>query len=184
MSQPPGQDIERPAAGVVVVVLRKGLQPLREGFGRSDGILLDCVEQLFHAGAGEVKPSGVDPRAAAVVSVAAAREQVAERRRERLLVALYSAAQPRELDMDGAVDEALGVGVAVVERAERIEAGCEGVAHEGIPGLEIDQVAACAAFVALPPLLDVAHRAVARQIGAGQQSRTPLLFQQVGEGED
>ena len=86
--------------------------------------------------------------------------------------------------MDGVVDEALGVGVAVVERAERIEAGCEGVAHEGIPGLEIDQVAACAAFVALPPLLDVAHRAVARQIGAGQQSRTPLLFQQVGEGED
>lgn len=86
--------------------------------------------------------------------------------------------------MDGVVDEALGVGVAVVERAERIEAGCEGVAHEGIPGLEIDQVAACAAFVALPPLLDVAHRAVARQIGAGQQGRTPLLFQQVGEGED
>ena len=86
--------------------------------------------------------------------------------------------------MDGVVDEALGVGVAVVERAERIEAGCEGVAHEGIPGLEIDQVAACAAFVALPPFLDVTHRAVARQIGAGQQGRTPLLFQQVGEGED
>ena len=77
------------------------------------------------------------------------------------------------------VDITLRVGVRFRQRVEGIDRIDHSSGQIGVVLLEVDPVAFDGAPVAFEPFPDVAHSAVAGEVGARHQCRTSVLFHQV-----
>ena len=134
---------------------------------------------------GDVLAGDIEPPAASVVTFGrfTAVEHLPQGSDDRLVVQFQAAAECRSTD-DGLVAGVFrSIGILLFEAVERIHGLQHGPGEVGVAGLEVDRVALYGPAVACGPLLQVAHGAVARQVGTGHEERSLLLFDQIREGK-
>ncbi len=145
------QKRQRVVAGIAAVVVGEGLQTLVDLLQRRYASRFEIVEKLIGRAPRDVLSRSIDPLVGA--GVVRTRNGVVEHASYRggygAVVELYAAGEHRRLDRGAVVAVYVGLGVAVAQRVEAVDAAHHHARKKGVELVEVYPVAAERATVSL-----------------------------------